>query len=131
MIFFDFLFYRIYQFYTAYKERGAESSSAGIVGGLQVLNLLTIIMLILGLLGKKNTKISTYLVIGVFLFFQIHTYIRYIYGDRNSAKKVKKKWLSKTDAYRGSFISIQYVYICLSILTSFGIAIYLGAQKNI
>ncbi len=109
---------------------GSLHSSAGIIGGLQALNLLTVIMLALAL-SNDQAKINTYLVVGLFLFFQIHTYIRYIYSDKNSAKIIEEKWLSRTELYREKFITIQYVYISLSVLSCFGIAIYLGAQKTI
>ena len=128
MLFFDFLFYRIYKFYSEYKEKGAESSSAGIIGGLQVLNLLTIDMIV-EFLVKDRLRINTFLVIGLFLVFQIFTYIRYIYSEKNSAVQVEKKWLNKSEPYRKKFVVFQYIYVILSILSCFGLAIYLGTKQ--
>ena len=127
MIFFDFLFYRICKFYSQFKEKGAESSSAGILGGLQTLNLLTVYWIVESLHKDRGT-INVFLVIGVFLFFQVYTYIRYIYSETNSSEHVEKKWLKKSELYRKRSVIFQYIYVTLSIFSCFGIAIYLGAK---
>lgn len=127
MLFFDFLFYRICKFYLKFGEKGAESSSAGIIGGLQALNLLTIDMIVESQLNEK-VRINVFLVIGLFLIFQIYSYIRYIYNGKNSVEMIEKKWLNKTESQRERFIVFQYIYIGLSVLCCFGLAIYLGSR---
>lgn len=69
MIFFDFLFYNIYRFYSRHKEKGAESSSAGIIGGLQTVNLLILYELIL-LIQANNGKMRISFVIALLAFFK-------------------------------------------------------------
>jgi len=130
MIFFDFLFYNIYKFYSEHKEKGAKSSSAGIVGGLQTVNLLILYELIL-LIRAENTKIDIPLVIAFLIVFQIYTYIRYIYKESNSVKIIEKKWLDKSESYRKQNIFLQYMYVIASIVIFFGLAIYLGSQREL
>lgn len=128
MIFFDFLFYNIYRFYSRHKEKGAESSSAGIIGGLQTINLLILYELIL-LIQANNGKMRISFVIALFAFFQVYTYIRYIYKESNSVKALEEKWLSKTESYRKQSVFLQYFYVSLTIIAFLGLAIYLGSQR--
>lgn len=128
MIFFDFLFYNIYKFYSGYKEKGAESSSAGIVGGLQTANLLIVYELIL-LNRAGNRKINIPLVIVLFLLFQVYTYIRYIYKESNSVKVIEEKWLNKEESYRKQSVTFQYIYVVATVVILFGLAIYVGSKR--
>lgn len=128
MIFFDFLFYNIYRFYSGYKEKGAESSSAGIIGGLQTVNLLILYELIL-LIQANNGKMKLPFVIALLAFFQVYTYIRYIYKESNSVQILERKWLNKTESYRKQSIFLQYIYVSLTIIAFLGLAIYLGSQR--
>ncbi|OJW03150.1 MAG: hypothetical protein BGO52_02320 [Sphingobacteriales bacterium 44-61] len=128
MIFFDFLFYNIYRFYSRHKEKGAESSSAGIIGGLQTVNLLILYELIL-LIQANNGKMRISFVIALLTFFQVYTYIRYIYKESNSVQILERKWLNKTESYRKQSIFLQYIYVSLTIIAFLGLAIYLGSQR--
>ncbi|TXJ27077.1 MAG: hypothetical protein E6Q24_09130 [Chitinophagaceae bacterium] len=128
MIFFDFLFYNIYRFYSRHKEKGAESSSAGIIGGLQTVNLLILYELIL-LIQANNGKMRLPFVIALLAFFQVYTYIRYIYKESNSVQILERKWLNKTESYRKQSILLQYIYVSLTIIAFLGLAIYLGSQR--
>jgi uncharacterized membrane protein len=80
MLFFDFLHYLIFKFYSGFKEKGAISTAAGIVGGFQTINVISVIMLF-SLVQKQKIKIEKWVVVVLFLVFQIYTYIRYVYKE--------------------------------------------------
>lgn len=127
MSFFDYLYYRIYLFYSGKKS--AKSSSAGIVGGFQAANVLTIIMLVLlGLNHKVN--INKILVIVIFIILQITSYIRYILLENNSITTIEEKWLSKTELWRKRMKTCLFIYGAVSIISLFGIAIYIGSENS-
>lgn len=130
MLFFDFLYYLIYKFYSDYNEKGAELTSAAIVGGFQEMNVLTIIMLIeYATIDRQKIKINKLLVIVLFIVFQIYTYIRYIYRENHSVDVLESKWLEKTELSRKQTSLFLLLYGIISIISFFGLAIYVGAQK--
>ena len=128
MLYFDFLYFLIYKFYSGYNEKGAESTSAGIIGGFQALNVLTIIMLVHSL-DKEKTSINKLVVIALFIVFQIYTYIRYMYQKKHSIDEIKSKWLSKTESSRKQIIFFLSLYGAISIISCFGLALYLSMKK--
>lgn len=128
MLFFDFLYYLIYKFYSGYNKKGAESISVGIIGGFQALNVLTIIMLIHSM-NKEKSSINKLVVIVVFIVFQIQTYIRYMYREKHSIDVIKNKWLSKSDLSRKKAASFLFLYGTISIISCFGLALYLSFKK--
>ena len=125
--FYDFLFYFIYKFYSS-KEKGAASSSAGIIGGLQAINVLTVFMLAAFLISPKS-HFSKVIMIVVLIFFQVLTYMRYIYGERNSTQKVEERWLRMNDVQKERFRIIGIIYILCSILVFVGLSIYVGLSR--
>ena len=128
MIFFDFLYYSIYRFYSNYNEKGAASSSAGIVGGFQALNVLTGIMLY-QLFFRKEIHIDKLLVVVLFIVFQVWTYYRYIYKDNRSTEVMEKNWSSKSVAFRRQMSTVLFLYSAISIIGCFGLAVYLGSRN--
>lgn len=127
MLFFDFLYYSIYSYYASYKEKGAESTSVSILAGLQSLNVVTLVISTEYLLEKK-VHINAFLVIGIFLIFEIYNYRRHLYQRRNSAGEIKVKWMSKTDTYRSRTKKIMFLYVLVSIICCFGVAILAGSK---
>ena len=127
-MFFDFLYYSIYRFYSDYNEKGAASSSAGIVGGFQALNVLTVIMLY-QLFFRKEIHIDKLLVVVLFFIFQVWTYCRYIYKDNRSTEVMEKKWSSKPASFRRQMSTALFLYAAISIIGCFGLAIYMGSRK--
>lgn len=128
MLFFDFLYYLIYKFYSGYNEKGAESTSAGIIGGFQALNVLTIIMLVHSM-DREKTNINKLVVVVLFIFFQIYAYIRYMYREKHSVDAIKNKWLSKTETSREQTSFFLILYGVISVISCFGLAIYLSVKK--
>lgn len=128
MIFFDYLYYSIFRFYSDYNEKGAASSAAGIVGGFQVLNILTGMMLY-NLYFNKKGQMDKLLVVVLFIVFQILTYYRYIYKDNRSIEVMKKNWLGKPKTCQSRMHIILILYAAISIIGCFGLAIYVGSKN--
>jgi hypothetical protein len=128
MIFFDFLYYSIYRFYSDYSEKGAASTSAGIVGGFQAMNILTAIMVFQWIV-QQNLYLNPLVVIVLFIIFQITTYIRYIYKDNHSVDVMENKWSSRAEAIRKRISVALFLYGTISIITFFSLAVYLGGKN--
>jgi len=126
MRFFDYLFYFIYKFYSQ-KEKGAASSSAGIIGGLQAINILSILMVFSIFLIQKSylNKIISLVII---IFFQITTYIRYIYKETNSIAVIEERWMKMNNPKKKQARLLGTLYIILSVIIFFGLAIFLGTR---
>jgi len=125
---YDFLYYLIYKFYSR-KEKGADSSSAAIIGGLQAINVLSIIFIISGLAHQKIYGLKL-IAIGICMLFQITTYIQYIYKKSSSLTIIEAKWLRKSEAEKTRIRVFAFLYIALSIIVFFGLAIYFGNQNR-
>jgi len=129
MIFFDFLYYLIFKFYSDYKEKGAQSTATAIVGGFQTINVVTI-MFLYSLLFQQKTYFNKLIGVLLFLIFQVYTYVRYIYKDENSPEVIEQKWLNKTERYRRQVGIWLFVYGAISIILVFSLAIYLGNRNR-
>jgi Ca2+/Na+ antiporter len=128
MLFFDFLHYHIFKYYSGFKEKGALSTAAGIVGGFQVINIMAIMMLYM-LTQKEDIKFEKWVVVVLFIIFQIYTYIRYIYREDHSIEAIERIWLNKTASYRKQLRALLFIYGAISIIGAFGLAIYLGSRN--
>jgi len=124
MLFFDYLYYLIYRFYSP-KEKGAASSSAGVIGGLQAANTLTVYLLFL--LFSRQVHLNKVFFIVVIVIFQITTYIRYIYKDNNSIVKIESYWQKMNEQQKTRMRIWGILYITLSVIILFGLAILLGS----
>ena len=130
MPFIDFLYYLIYKAYAGYRnEKSPDSTSSGILGGLFTLNITTVYILI-AIISKSKIVLNKLLIIGVFVVLQIWTYIRYIYKDSCSIAVLEKEWLNKSDAYRNRVTILAPVYIIISIVGLFALAIFLGERNR-
>jgi hypothetical protein len=127
MILFDYLYYLIFKFYSDFNEKGAAPSSAGIIGGFQSMNFLTGMMLF-QLVFRQNANINKLVVLVMAIAFQVFTYYRYIYKERPAIDVLEKKWLSKTAVSRKQISTTLFLYGSASIITCFGLAIYLGSR---
>ena len=127
-MFYDFLNYLIYKFYAKAKEKGAVSTAAAIVGGFQAANVLTLIMLF-EFTQKQKFRIEKWIIIVLFLVFQITTYIRYIYKDNHSINVIENEWINKTPSWQKKMTMWLYIYGAGSVLALFGLAIYLGSTR--
>jgi hypothetical protein len=121
--FFDFLFYGIYLEY-AKKEKGAVSSSATIVGGLWFMNL-AVILMISGDIMVFERKI---LIVVLVVLFQIITYFLYGRKDQTSIDMIPEKWTVIPANRKVLLRALIVIYIAASILSFFGLAIYIGSQ---
>jgi uncharacterized membrane protein len=128
MIYFDYLYYLIYKFYSS-KEKGAASSSAGILGGLQASNVLTFLMLFSGFMHTIAYLNKVFFII-VFIYFQIATYIRYILKEKNSISNIEERWLRLDESKRLKIKNFGILYVVLSVVVFFGLTIYLGSKRN-
>jgi hypothetical protein len=128
MLFFDFMHYLIFKFYSGFREKGAQSTAAGIVGGFQTINVISVIMLFSQAQGQK-IKIGKWVVIVLFIIFQIYTYIRYIYREDHSIEAIEQKWLDKSSTYRKQMRILLFIYGAISIFALFGLALYLGSRN--
>lgn len=127
--FFDLIFYHSYGFYVKHKDKGAVSTAATIIGGLQAMNVIMLLM-VLALISKSKVYFSnTLAIIGLIIFFQITTYIRYVYKETITPEIIKKRWATKTDSQKIQLRSLMVVYILLSSIGFLGLAIYLGSKE--
>jgi hypothetical protein len=127
MIFFDYLFYRICKVYSGTKSASPEFTAACIVALIQALNVVSVLMII-GILKQNKYFLNKTLAIGVFLFFLVINYIRYVYPEKNNYKQMNQRYNSgKGHNGRDTFM---FVYTILSITLFFGIAIYAGSQSK-
>jgi len=130
MIFFNFLYYLSCKLYLSFNEKGAESTSVSVVGGLQTLNVMTGIMLIL-LFNTSKVHINVLLGIGLFVVLEIYNYRRYFYQEKHSVQMIENKWLEKSEASRSQMKTMLFLYVVGSVVSFFGLAIYIGSKNSI
>ena len=78
-----------------------------------------------------NNNFSNKLVtVVLFLIFQIITYVRYVYKDNNTCQITQAKWLNQNDLSGRKKSYFIALYIILSVILFFGVAIYLGSRQG-
>jgi hypothetical protein len=128
MIFFDFTYYLLFRVYSAFNEKGAESSASAVVGGLQAFNVLTV-LLIISLCFHKNIGVNVLAGILLFLAFQVFNYIRYFYISLFSITEIEIEWGKKSELYRRRFKYACGFYVILSVVSMVGLAVYFSCQS--
>ena len=128
MAIFDFMHYLFFKFYSGFREKGALSTAAGIIGGFQLINVMSGIMLF-SPAQEQKIKIEKWVVVVLFIIFQIYTYLRYIYRDDHSIEAIEQKWLNKSSTYRKQMRILIFIYGATSIFIVFGLALYLGGRN--
>lgn len=124
---FDDLYYAIYKFYSP-KERGATATAALAVGGLQAANVFAIWMFGLWL-NIAFVPLSKGLGLAVLLFFQVLSYIRYVYKEKVNIEKMDTEYETASDNFRIRVRVIRFTYLILTGVFILGSAILLGSTK--
>jgi len=129
MIFFDFLYYYIFSWYSNTKNTGPEGSACFAVSGLQIFNIFSVYMLYT--IARHNKfDIPKLFSILLFICLVIFNYIKYVYSDKRQAD-IKNKWESKPDEYKLQFRKFLGAYIIISFGLFFGCVIVLASRAGI
>lgn len=126
MLFFNYLYYRVYLFYVAKKDSIPGPSALAIVVLLQIVNLISILFLSSIIYGQAlliNKGIAI-------ILFVITLIINAIYYKKNNFDKLSKKWQNEDFALRRKRGVGVILYIVISLFLFFGLAIYLGAKNK-
>ena len=126
MLFFNYLYYRVYLFYVAKKDSIPGPSAFAIVVLLQIVNLISILFLSSIIYGQAlliNKRIAI-------ILFVITLIINAIYYKKNNFDKLSKKWQNEDFALRRKRGVGVILYIVISLFLFFGLAIYLGAKNK-
>lgn len=93
------------------------------------MNVMTITMLYM-MVFEQKPHFDKFIVIILFLIFQVYTYIRYTYKDNHSVNLIEQKWQSKTDSYKKQVGVLLFLYGAISVIAFLGLAIYLGSRNQ-
>jgi len=127
--FFDYIFYKFYSLYYK-KERDESSSRTGallIISLLHTFNLLTVIFFIFIITHQKPIINKFYGLIPLILFI-VFNGIRYN-KDKYDYKVLEEKWNNEQITRKFKKEILVALYVILSFLFFFGLAIYLGSKK--
>lgn len=128
MVFFDYLYLKVYKFYSSFNDKSAQSTAAAIVGGLITMNILTLLFFIDFILDN-NALTSEWLIIFLFLFFQVITYYRYLYQEKHSVTVIENKLSELPKSKKETIKIIHFIYWVVSLVLFFGSAIFIGSFK--
>lgn len=128
MIFFDYLYYSIYEFYVSYKDNNPQLAASSILGILYMMGVCAVLMSVELVSGHNGITNKTILV-AVGLGFQVYNYIRYVYREKPSTDFLREKWIGKPEAWRKSMRFYFYLYAFASIVGFIGLAICKTANK--
>ena len=127
MIFFDFLYFNMYRWYSQIKNGNPEGgSSCFLIAGLQLFNILSGI-LIYDVINNSPIKISKLIILLIYFGLICFNYFRYIYFD-NLQLRIKNEWEIKTIDDRRLWLNILILYVVASFLVFFGLIIFLASK---
>jgi hypothetical protein len=92
MIFFDYIFYRVYKIYIDSKDKAAFITSVIVLSIPQSLNLLTLIAISSKNFGLKLNPSNTIFIVVLETIIMILNYIRYSCSGKFRLDAIKKKW---------------------------------------
>lgn len=126
MLFFDYLYYRTYLFYLKRKDSVPGPSTLSVVVVMQLANLTSIIFIASVIYGRLlfiNKSVAVFL----FIFTLI---INGIYYKKNNFDKLADKWRNEESGLKNKRGIGIVIYIILSLVLFFGLAIYLGSMTK-
>ena len=130
LIFFDYCYFHLYNFYSGYNDKSPGSAAGALVGGFLAMNIITIMMFILWVDKTKSFLNNRWLIVGIAVLFQIITYVRYEQLRRFSYESIREKVNQNTESKRKLMRSFSIAYGILSPIICFALAIYLGSKNN-
>lgn len=129
LIFFDFLYFSIYKFYSTTSDKSPEFAASAAVSGLQAFNIGTVIMLYQFFLKREMYISKLWAGILIAVLFIIN-YIRYIRVAKYNHEMIRIKLEQKTEKRQKQIRSVMIIYIGASFLLFLGLAIYFGSKKG-
>ena len=127
--FYDYLFYKAYQFY--YKKEGNLSTSRTggllIVSAVEAFNLFSISFIICIIINKKIHVNKFYAVIPVLILIIING-IRYNKHEYDY-DELQKRWGIEEEKIINKKTGLIIAYIIFSVILFFGLSIYLGTKN--
>jgi len=126
MKFFDFIYYRVCTWYLNNKSSSPEFAGVYIVSTLQSLNVI-ILLLLFEILSQKKIIIPNLFYIAPIVPFLILNYVKYIYQENLSYAILKEKYQGQNEKNQKTILAT--IYSLVTVILSFGLAIYLGSKK--
>ena len=126
MKFFDFIFYKVCTWYMNNKSSSPEFGATCVVSALQGLNVI-ILFLLFEILNQSKSIIPKLFFIAPIVLFLILNYVKYIYRENMSYPVLKEKYQDQNKKNQKTILAT--IYFLVTVLLSFGLAIYLGSKK--
>ncbi len=124
--FLNYTYYNICRFYDNNGASNAKITAVIVIALIQYLNLYAIFLLI-------NLILNTTLHLGKLLIFILYTLAVILNGIRYNKFNydiLKERWDNEDKRQRKKKVMFVILYIVLSSLFAFGLAIYLGSKKS-
>lgn len=122
-LFFDYIFYRVCKAYSRTKDSSPEVSAFCLVALMQFFNILSILM-VFAIIIKDKSFFSKIFGGCIVIVLMILSYIRYVYKENKNYKILSEKWRNESKSRKKGMIVL--IYIILSVIINFGLAIFLG-----
>jgi hypothetical protein len=123
--FFDYLYYKACEYYSRSGEKDAAFSGLLIVAAVHSFNILSVIFII-NLITHTKISVNKYYWIGVAILLLILNGIRY---RKYNYTILRERWVNEEESVKKRKKTIVALYITLSTVLCFGLAIYLGSKK--
>lgn len=118
---FEYIFYRIALFYAFFKDGTPRFSSIILFSVVQSMHILTIFFSLAFLFNISNIKIP-----GLIIAFLILV-LNQLYFNKKTFNRIIEKWRNETIQDKKRRGLIVGMYVILSFILFFGVAIYLGS----
>ena len=125
LTFFDYVFYKVCNAYSKTSDSRPEGSAFCVVSLLKGLNILTLLFFF-EIITRNKFSVTKYSVAGLMILLLVLNYIRYINKENRTYKSLTEKWADETKKKRKGILIV--FYIILTIVLSFGLAIYMGSK---
>ncbi len=112
--YFDYLFYRVCEYYKKSDEDGYRFSAALVLAVLQGFNVASVFFYVQILMGVK-IKLGTVHAVSYAALFFIINLMRYK-KDKYDIESLKEKWKYETKSTRNRKLNVIILYIVLSII---------------
>jgi heme/copper-type cytochrome/quinol oxidase subunit 4 len=124
MLFFDFFYLKVFQFYKEASDDGPEFGGVCAVAGFQTFNLGTLRMIFGIFLEGKDQKINVVTAIATLFILITVYYFRYIQFEKNNYLNLEKKWNKLTAEKKKWYRYSLVFYGLISVILFFGTALY-------
>jgi len=126
--FFDFVFFKVSDWYKANKDKNPEDAGSGIISLFQSFNILSLKM-IYDQIVYNTIYLNKLYVLILIVSIMVFNYFRYQYFDNHNYMHEKERWDALSNEKQKTIRLSIIIYLILSVVIFWGFVLFYGIKR--